>query len=230
MSGHSFWETLRRDVAGPFIPRRVGQAARAARQGFRPAWSAAPIAPAFASAALESGAIDEARMLGRYWLDSSMRARMLRILRRWMASSQSTLGNEAAVHGLDIARPLIDKRVVEFGLAIPEDLYVKNGRNRYLARRALADVYPPEFQARGRHQDLLDPDLIGMLRASQPMLTTEVRRMAFNPTLKKYIDFDKLEAMLHASNAAKIPISDTALALRAVRAAQYVEWLEGGNA
>ncbi len=58
----------------------------------------------------------------------------------------------AAARGLDLTRPFHDKRVVEFALAVPEDLYVRNGMNRYLARRALADVYPPEFQSRGRPQ------------------------------------------------------------------------------
>ena len=75
-----------------------------------------------------------------------------------MASAGRNDANAAAAHGLDVTRPLMDKRAVEFGLAIPEDLYVKNGRNRVLACRALADVYPAEFQTRSRDQDLLEPD------------------------------------------------------------------------
>jgi hypothetical protein len=39
-----------------------------------------------------------------------------------------------AAHGLEFTQPFHDERVVEFGLAIPEALYFKNGKTRYLAR------------------------------------------------------------------------------------------------
>ena len=146
-----------------------------------------------------------------------------------MASSDRNEGNEAAAHGLDITRPFADKRVVEFGLAIPENLYVKNGRNGYLACRALADVYPQEFQTRGRHQDPIEPDLSGMLHDSQSGLTAEIARMAEKPSLRRYFHFAKLERALVTPGAPRPPLSSTALALRAFRGAQYVEWLERKN-
>ena len=58
----------------------------------------------------------------------------------------------AARHGLEFTQPFHDKRVVEFGLAIPEELYVKNGKTRYLARAALKDLYPPEYPDRAARQ------------------------------------------------------------------------------
>ena len=71
---------------------------------------------------------------------------------RWPAPGPG-IGMEAAYHGLDLTRPFHDKRVVELALAIPEELYVKNGRNRYLACMALKDIYPPEYQTRWRKND-----------------------------------------------------------------------------
>ncbi len=229
MSGHSLWVTLRRDVAGRFVPRWLGRAARAVRSGFAPLWSDAPIAPGFAAAAIKTGAIDKSEILGRYWFDNDVRTRTQRILRNWMASAGRNDANAAAAHGLDVTRPLMDKRAVEFGLAIPEDLYVKNGRNRYLACRALADVYPAEFQTRSRDQDLLEPDYAGMLNDSRPRLKAELARLAGNPTLRRYIDFGKLEKMFEASVAAPTLNPLDGLALRTLRAAQYIAWLEGKN-
>jgi Asparagine synthase len=55
--------------------------------------------------------------------------------------------------GLELTRPFHDKCVVELALAIPQDLYVKNGRNRYLACAAFKDIYPPEFQNHWRKND-----------------------------------------------------------------------------
>jgi asparagine synthase (glutamine-hydrolysing) len=229
MSGHSLWQALRRDVAGPFLPRWMGRAARAARRGFTPLWSSAPIAPGFASALVKTGAINEAEILGRYWFDSDLSTRTQQVLRNWVASSGRNDANAAAAHGLDITRPLMDKRAVEFGLAIPEDLYVKNGRNRYLACRALADMYPPEFQARLRNQASLEPDSAGMLKDSRSRLTIELARLSDNARLRNYIDFDKLQKMLGTSVTAPRLGPADGLALRALRTAQYIEWLEGKN-
>ncbi len=229
LSGHSLWQTLRRDVAGPFLPRWIGRVARAARRGFTPLWSSAPIAPGFASALVKTGAIDETEILGRYWFDSDLSARTQQVLRNWMASSGRNDANAAAAHGLDITRPLMDKRAVEFGLAIPEDLYVKNGRSRHLACRALADIYPPEFQARLRNQDLLEPDYAGMLRDSQARLSIELARLSGNARLRNYIDFDRLEKLLSASVTAPRLGPADGLALRALRTAQFIDWFEGKN-
>lgn len=229
MSGHSLWVTLRRDVAGAFIPRWAGRAVRAVRRKFAPLWSDAPIAPGFARTAIETGAIAQSEILGRYWFDNGLRTRTQRVLGNWMASGGRNDANAAAARGLDITRPLMDKRAVEFGLAIPEDLYVKNGRNRYLACRALADVYPPEFQTRLPSQDFLEPDYAGMLKASRPQLRAELVRLATSPTLRKYIDFAKLENIIEASIAAPTLTPVDGLALRTLRAAQYLAWLEGKN-
>jgi len=49
------------------------------------------------------------------------------------------------MNGLDFTLPFHDKRVVEFDPAIPEELYVKNGKTRHLARAALKDFYPRKY-------------------------------------------------------------------------------------
>jgi asparagine synthase (glutamine-hydrolysing) len=36
----------------------------------------------------------------------------------------------------------LDKRIVEFGLGIPPELYVKNGYSRYIFRLAVGDLLP----------------------------------------------------------------------------------------
>jgi asparagine synthase (glutamine-hydrolysing) len=229
MSGHSLWQTLRRDVAAPFLPRWAGRALRAVRRGFAPLWSSAPIAPAFASALIKTGIVVETEILGRYWFDNTAGARTERVLRNWMASGGRIDANAAAAQGLDITRPLMDKRAVEFGLAIPQDLYVKNGRNRYLACRALVDVYPPEFQTRARNQDPLEPDYVGMLKDSQPRLTAELTRLAGYQTLRKYIDFGKARTLSAASTTASTHSPADGLSLRALRTAQYIAWFDDKN-
>ena len=83
----------------------------------------------------------------------------------------------AAWHGLELTQPFHDKRVVEFGLAIPEDLHLKDGKERWLARTALADLYPPEFQTRMPGNDGPGPDFLMMAKRVEPLVLAEIDRM-----------------------------------------------------
>jgi asparagine synthase (glutamine-hydrolysing) len=138
----------------------------------------------------------------------------------------------AAAHGLEFTQPFHDKRVVELGLAIPEDLYAKGGRTRYLARRALRDLYPPEFQDRPPGSDDLGPDFLMMAKRIEPRVLAEIERMENAGRLSRYFDFGRMRAMLtrrsveqHASGNE----FDTRQAMLAFMAARYIEWFRGDN-
>ena len=149
MTGHSLKETLGNDLLWQLAPYWARRAWQAVRRGLRPAWASRPVPPEFARRQLQAGAVHISELAGQTPRDIGMRARSLKSLNDWAIRSRRNEANEAAAFGLDITRPLADKRAVEFGLAVPEEFYVKNGRSRYLACRALADIYPAEFQTRG---------------------------------------------------------------------------------
>lgn len=134
----------------------------------------------------------------------------------------------AAAHGLDLTRPFHDKRVVELALAIPEDLYVKNGLNRYLARRALADVYPPEFRTRGRGNvgALGDSAILDTAAAE---LLAEAERLAGSEKLMPYFDFAWARRVLAEPDRAGITMARKYAALRALLTARFIEWFGGSN-
>jgi hypothetical protein len=48
--------------------------------------------------------------------------------------------------GITYAFPLLDQRVVEFSLSIPDHLYFKNGWKRWLYRTAMAGILPDEVR------------------------------------------------------------------------------------
>jgi asparagine synthase (glutamine-hydrolysing) len=138
----------------------------------------------------------------------------------------------AGAFGLDLTRPFHDKRVVELGLAIPEDLYVKYGVNRYIARLALADVYPPEFRTRGRKNEGGLGDLAATVDAAIPELLRDVERLAKNRELSAYFDFERARRRLSpAPSSARSPsLREQAVALEAVLTARFIEWFGGTNA
>jgi asparagine synthase (glutamine-hydrolysing) len=153
---------------------------------------------------------------------------------RWVQDARA-IGTSipAASHGLEFTQPFHDKRIVEFGLAIPESLYFKNGRTRHLARTALADLLPPEYQDRPPGNDDLGPDFLAMAKRVEPRVLAEIDRLEKFARLKKLFDFARMRAMLtrrtidqHNSGSE----FDTRQAHLAFLHARYIEWFNGDNA
>ena len=141
-----------------------------------------------------------------------------------------------ALHGLQFTQPFHDKRVVELALAIPEDLYFRDGRQRYLARTALADLLPTEFQTRSWRNTPLIPDLVKMAKAQEPRLLAEIDRLQAIPRLAAYFDFPRDAphggpAWAPATPAIPGPVRGSACgaACAACYAALHVEWLVRDN-
>jgi asparagine synthase (glutamine-hydrolysing) len=161
----------------------------------------------------------------RVWMEHALREQQ-----NARAQGYSIAG---AAHGLEFTQPFHDKRVVEFGLAIPEELYVKNGKTRYLARVALKEMYPPEYQDRPPGNDDMGPDFLMMAKRIEPRVLAEIDRMEKAGRLSQYFDFPRMRAMLtrraveqHASGNE----FDTRQAMLAFMAARYIEWFRGDNA
>lgn len=159
----------------------------------------------------------------------SQRLLIERILRRQQDALAQGFSIAAAAHGLEFTQPFHDKRVVEFGLAIPEELYLKNGRTRYLARTALKDLYPPEFQDRPPGNDVIGPDFLMMAERVRPRLLAEIDRMEKAGRLSRYLDFARMRAMLtrHANPGGETVPRQAILGFLAAR---YIEWFRGDNA
>jgi hypothetical protein len=127
----------------------------------------------------------------------------------------------AHAEGVVMTRPFHDKRVVELALAIPESLYFRGGRNRYLARIALADIYPPEFQDRGFHNHGRIPDLAEALAAAGPQLADRARNLPD--------DLVDRAALVDALRADQPSIERKSSALMVLMVADYRRWFSGRN-
>ena len=133
----------------------------------------------------------------------------------------SAINMAAWVEGLAMTRPFHDKRVVELALAVPEALYFKDGRNRYLARTALSDVYPPEFQDRGFHNDLRVPEIAEALSEAAPELVARARNLPDD-----MVDRDAIAEALRSDRAWGEKKSS---ALVVLMVADYRRWFRGRN-
>jgi hypothetical protein len=122
--------------------------------------------------------------------------------------------------------------VIELALAIPDRLWVKDGRERHLARTALADLLPREYQRRGRGNDDLGPDFLMMAKRIEPQVLAEIDRMEREGRLSHRFDFPRMRAMLtrrriedHNSGSEY----DTRQAMLGFLAARYIEWFRRDN-
>ena len=160
---------------------------------------------------------------------TAMRAQILAMAKMVSQSAIPGQSIRAAAQGLDYTSPFHDKRVVEFGLSVPEDLYVRNGRNRYLACVALADIYPPEFLTRSRANDLPTPDFLDGLQVHIPELLGEAERLAQGSGLSAYIDFPKVQTMLRTPPSNPRARPNIRIALQTLAVARFVEWFRRSN-
>ena len=230
MTGRSLWNTLKLDVAVVLMPASVMRLWQRLRRGAAPVWRDQPIAAAFAERLIAQAAVDANNLRVVTTAKIDMRKQMIAVLRRIAGGAGSNPAG--AMHGLEMTRPFHDKRVVELALAIPQDLYVKNGRNRYLACAALKDIYPREYQTRWRRNDDEIPDFQRMAKSIEPQVLAEIARLEKSDSLSRLIDFGKIRRLL----AARGPDDhnsgweqETQLALGGFLTARYVEWFRRGN-
>ncbi|MEG3123777.1 asparagine synthase-related protein [Sphingomonas sp. GB1N7] len=189
------------------------------------------VGTASAAGFVRAGSIDVAVASGvvardEFGLDTGiaieMRDRIGRVVTRVGAQvSYAPMDIAAWTEGLAVTRPFHDKRVVELALAIPEALYFRNGRNRYLACRALADIYPPEFQDRPFHNDDRIPDIGEVLAVAGPELVARAERLPD--------DLVDREALIDALRPEQPWGQHKGLALDVLLVADYRRWFERKN-
>jgi asparagine synthase (glutamine-hydrolysing) len=225
-TGTTLARTLRQELVFPLLPAPLAQSWRRLRAGLSVLSPVSPITRAFLKTAQEDNGVDF-HVPSR---GSDPVSAMTRVLRRQQSSSAIGGALLAASHGLEFSQPFHDKRVVELALAIPESLHVKHGKDRYLARAALADLYPAEFQERGSANDDLVPDFPAMVERIKPRLFGEIARLEKNPKLSGMFDFRRMRRMLGpAKTITKKNETAARNAVRALLYARFLEWFQRDN-
>jgi asparagine synthase (glutamine-hydrolysing) len=219
---------LKQQVLRPLLPKLWMTWSRF-RQGMPLTGSDTPLNPAFARSIRRRGAKLRTSLpkvtVGKY-------SPVMEIcLAKEQDEPQSHLHVAASAYGLEFTQPFHDKRVVEFALAIPQSLFVRDGRNRYLARKALADVYPPELLTRRSENDLRTPDFLAAAERARPQMLDEVARLEKDRRLSRYFDFAKMRKMLQPVTGRFAASSETRMrhAIRCLIMARFIEWTERQN-
>ena len=224
------WRSIAlRHTLFPLLPRPVRGFLMAARRGFRGDGALLILQKSFTARLVDAGAVHGADRFPARASERDRRRVMIDLLTR-KAAKAPELEAMAASSGLALTRPFFDRRVVEFALAVPQHLSVRGGRNRYLARAALANLLPREFQDRPRANDgpIADPLRLDDVPLRDAVAQLETTRIA------AFFDFPRIRSLLdQAVNANSGTIGTREQARRAailsIVVARYTDWIDSRN-
>jgi asparagine synthase (glutamine-hydrolysing) len=97
--------------------------------------------------------------------------------------------------GLELRDPTADQRLIEFCLAVPESQYLRDGQSRWLLKRLMSDVLPPEIM-HSRSRGLQAADWYEEASRALPQLRDEVARLMSHESAGSYLDLDSLVRVL----------------------------------
>jgi asparagine synthase (glutamine-hydrolysing) len=197
----------------PLVPSPVLKLARFARYG-RPGWTIGDIVnPSFAQR------IGLGARLGMLSADGSNSARRFQEREKhWQSLSNGLftyttelVDNLAAPCAVEPRHPFLDRRVVEFCLALPLEQRLRHGWPRAILRCAMADVLPSDVRWRPQKGDLSANFQLGLLWKERDNVEAIILH---NPNaIAPYVNVPVLQQMYQRYAARPLRCTDEALAI-----------------
>lgn len=139
------------------------------------------------------------------------------------------------LYGFDSVLPMTDRRLVEFCLAIPEDQFLRNGTQRWLARRVLLAAGVPRRVACNPRRGYQHPEWFADLSAARPALPALIARLRGAPLAARLIDLDRLDHLVAADWPGDAVAAERRAGIlhgmlpRALGLGAFIAWAEGAG-
>ena len=91
--------------------------------------------------------------------------------------------------------PYRDRKLAEFCLGVPNDQYYRDGQDRWLARRVLADRVPAETLTQ-TNRAFQVPEWFGLASARRDAMAAAVDRIGRSPAASRVLDMPRIRAAL----------------------------------
>ncbi len=133
-----------------------------------------------------------------------------------------------ARYGIEGRDPTVDVRVVEFCLAIPGSQYLRDGRDRWLIRRAMASRLPDRLVNRTT-RGAQSADWSEWLGAMRGTITGELTRLEGSDTARRCLDLPRLRGLVDRWPHRLEPEHECDYALtllNAVVMGRFIRWFE----
>jgi asparagine synthase (glutamine-hydrolysing) len=194
--GYRWRGRFRYQVIAPLIPAALFRRYKQWRRGGNPPWhNYSLIHPEFAA---KSGVIDRAAR-EHMPFDGKVSFRGVRFSRtndiQIYSEAADWCAKIRANFGIDFRTPAFDRRLFEFCIGIPQDQYLRGGRDRWLMRRAMEGRLPASVlnQQKCGGQAV---DWYPRLTRERNRTAEEVKRLATNPQVASMLDMQRLIAIL----------------------------------
>ena len=102
--------------------------------------------------------------------------------------------------GVELLHPYLDRRILEFCLAIPDTMRIKNGYNRYMIRRAMHGIMPKEICERTTKAAFI-PDYMERYTKDIPKAYMVLEQISTNSLVQEIINLHKLKQMIPLATA-----------------------------
>jgi len=186
--GTSWPRVLRRELADP-LRRRVHGALERRRQLWTGQVVGPLIEPAFAR---RLGLVRRMRDNGfDRFLPATDAERRLAILFPGTTPIGAFYHALGSAHGVEVCDPTGDVRLLEFCFGVPPEQFVRGDHDRWLMRRGLEGLVPPEVQW-NRRRGMQGADIAYRLRAAADVVTTAIERMEASSVCREYLDVPRL--------------------------------------
>lgn len=100
--------------------------------------------------------------------------------------------------GVELLHPYLDRRILEFCISIPDNMYVKNGYLRYLIRRTMQGIMPDKICTRTTKAAFV-PDYMERYQQDLGEVKKIFREIEKSPLASEIINLEKLSKMLETS-------------------------------
>jgi asparagine synthase (glutamine-hydrolysing) len=194
VSGYRWRRFVRQRVIRPLIPAPLFRRYKQWRRGQNLPWhDFSLLHPEFAA---QTRVIDRAAREHEFF-DQPLRDSRLGRIRDFemYCGSADWYATIRAGFGLDIRSPAFDRRIVEFCIGIPENQYLRQGRDRWLIRRAMEGRLP-DVVLNNKKCGIPAGDWYPRLTQQRNHIAQEVKRLAQNPEIASILDMQRFNSIL----------------------------------
>jgi asparagine synthase (glutamine-hydrolysing) len=194
-SGDRWRDRVRNQMFARLIPAPLFRRYKQWRRGSNPPWhDFSLIRPEFA---VESGVVERAAR--EYMPFDAPQKRDSRLSRindfRAYCESADWFAKVRANFRVDVRTPAFDRRLVEFCIGIPQDQYLRNGRDRWLIRRTMEGRLPDVVLTKNKW-GAQAADWYSRLTRERNLISEEVKRLAKKAEVASMLDMERFTAIL----------------------------------
>ncbi len=189
------WRGLLALSFGPFMPRPLWAFGQKLRGRGTDLGEYTAFHPEFAERAQP---LERARSKGwdlsyRPWADG----RQMRIAVLGRVDPGEHFAATNVMSGLELRDPLADIRLISFCLSVPDRQFLHEGQDRWLLRRLMQDVLPPEI-LQAHTKGLQAADWHETFASDLPRLREEMARLVAHGGVGRFLDLDRMTRELEA--------------------------------